>query len=129
MTMSNAERWAVLAAEARDATGGTPVAYVAGPYRDARGEWYVEQNRRVAEDAALMLRGAGWACVVPHRNSGGMDGALPDEVWLREGLALLRRCDVVVVVGEYWTSEGTALEVNEAVARGVPVYRVDASRV
>jgi nucleoside 2-deoxyribosyltransferase len=50
---------------------------------------------------------------------------LPDDVFLRNGVELLMRCDALVIVDtgpHYFHSEGTVAEVELAQALGVPCY-------
>ena len=42
--------------------------FVSGKYRSAN-EWELEQNIRVAEDAAVQLWKNGWAVFCPHKNA------------------------------------------------------------
>ena len=97
------------------------VAYVAGPYRAPTVRGIVENIRR-AEEAALWLWRNGYAALCPHLNTALFDGACPDEVWLAGGLELLRRCDLVVLVPGWESSEGTRVEVAEAYRLGLPMH-------
>lgn len=97
------------------------VAYVAGPYRSAT-EWGVVQNIRAAEEVALALWRMGYAVICPHKNTGFFGGTRPDEVWLDGDLAILRRCDLVVVCRNWITSSGTREEIKDADSNLIPVY-------
>jgi nucleoside 2-deoxyribosyltransferase len=98
-----------------------PVAYVAGPYRDARGSYYVEHNIRVAEGVAAWLWGHGYAVLCPHANTRHFDGLCSEEVFLAGTLALMERCDVVVMVAGWRRSAGATAERARAMALGIPV--------
>jgi hypothetical protein len=96
--------------------------YVAGPYRDPRGEYYVGRNIRAAADIAVELWRMGYAVLTPHLNTAFFGGAAPDEVWLKGDLVMLERCDLVVLVPGWHTSSGTRAEVNRAHECGIPVF-------
>lgn len=98
-----------------------PVVYVAGPYRAAN-NWEIEQNVRRAEALSLRVWQAGAAAICPHTISRFFQGAAPDAVWLEGDLAILRRCDAVLVVEGWELSAGTRAEIREASARGIPVF-------
>ncbi len=90
------------------------VAYVAGPYRADTINGVLENIQR-ARDVALKLWQAGYTVICPHLNSALMDGACPDEAFLEGGLELVRRSDVVVLVGDWEKSEGTLAELELAI--------------
>ncbi len=96
--------------------------YVAGPYR-AGSEWGLVENIRNAESVALLAWSLGCAVICPHKNTAHFGGAmnLPDEVWLRGDMTMLRRCDAVVLCPGWRRSAGTLAEVAEAEALGIPV--------
>ena len=95
--------------------------YLAGPYRDARGEYFVGQNIRAAASIAIELWRLGYAVITPHLNTAFFGGACPDEVWLEGDLVMMRRCDFVVLVPGWDKSSGTRAEVAEARRLGIPV--------
>ncbi len=97
-----------------------PVVYVAGPYRGPS-EWAVKQNVALAESAALAVWALGAACICPHKNTERFGGALPDRVWLEGDLELVRRCDALLIVGEWRKSQGTLGEIEEASRNGIPI--------
>jgi nucleoside 2-deoxyribosyltransferase len=99
------------------------VCYVAGPYR-ASSEYLVKQNIRKAEDVAIQLWAAGFVPVCPHMNTAFFGGAygLPDEVWLKGDLEIIKRCDFVVVIPGWQTSQGTLHEIEVARQAGLHVY-------
>lgn len=98
-----------------------PVVYIAGPFR-APSSWEIEQNIRRAETLALEVWRAGMAAVCPHTNTRFYQGAAPDSVWLDGDLAILIRCDAVLLVPGYERSTGTKAEILFANQRGIPVY-------
>lgn len=100
------------------------VLYIAGPFRPRRPNdcWEMEQNIRQAEALALEVWRLGAAAVCPHCNTRFFQGAAPDEVWLEGDLAILARCDAVVLTEDWQRSRGTLAEVEFAEARGIPVF-------
>lgn len=97
------------------------VAFVSGPYRAPTVQGIV-QNIREAETVALGLWQFGFAAICPHKNTGLLDGAAPDEVWLRGDLEILRRCDLVVMLPRWEKSEGATKERDRALELGIPVF-------
>ena len=100
------------------------VAYVSGPYRDTRGEWYVTQNIRESEEVALGLWRIGYAAISPHKNTALFGGAVSggDDVWLWGDLAILAKCDLIVMTERWQESSGAQSEHEFAMAMGVPIY-------
>lgn len=96
--------------------------YVAGPYR-AGTHWLVKQNIRLAEDVGTLLWSWGWVPIVPHLNTEFMNGAygLPDWVWLKGDLAIVKVCKFVVVVGLWRYSPGTLGEIKCAEEHNIPI--------
>lgn len=99
------------------------VIYIAGPYRDARGELYVRQNIRRAEEAALFVWQQGAVALCPHKNTAGFGGlaGCTDETWLLGDLELLHRCDAVWAIDGWERSAGAKGEVEFALQNGIPV--------
>lgn len=101
------------------------VVYVAGPYRDKRGEYYVRENIKTAETYSLEIWKMGDVAVIcPHKNMAGLGGAynLPDEIWLKGGLEFIKRCDAVFVLPDYMRSSGTRAEIEWAEQHKIPVF-------
>ena len=97
------------------------LAYTAGPYR-GRTHNDVAQNIAAARAVATRLWELGYAALCPHLNSAFMSGVAPEENFLNGGLEMLRRCDLVVLVEGWQASQGTALEIEEARAHGIPIF-------
>ena len=97
------------------------VVYVAGPFR-AKNSWDMEQNIRRAEELALEVWRAGFACICPHSNTRYYQGAAPDHVWLEGDLAILKKCDVVLMTPDWQRSNGATAERNYAFGQGIPVF-------
>ena len=97
------------------------IAYVAGPYR-GRTVWQTVQNIRRAEAVALELWRMGYPTICPHKNTALLDGSCPDETWLEGDLALLARCDLMVLAPGWERSRGTVEEIAYAKEHNIPVY-------
>ena len=95
--------------------------YVAGPYRDPRGTYYVERNIRAAEAIGAKLWQHGIPALIPHCNTRHLDGIAPDQVFLDGDLLMLSRCDVLVLAPNWEQSAGTRAEIVFAEAKGIPV--------
>ena len=99
------------------------VVYVAGRYR-ASTEADVYSNIQEARKAGIRVAQLGGAPLIPQMNSafmGGATGAGDDQFWLDATMALLRKCDAVYTVWNWFNSEGAKLEVAEAKSLGIPV--------
>jgi hypothetical protein len=109
------------------------VVYCAGPYRSKDGPWGVRHNIDVATRVARELWLLGFAVICPHANTAWMDGPQPstnkfgatcgpgDARFLEGDLEILKRCDGLVLVGEWWLSAGAKNE--REVALGImPVF-------
>ena len=100
------------------------VIYVAGKYRDERGEYWVRQNILMAEEYALLVWKCGGVALCPHKNTSGFGGAITargDDVWLEGDLELISRCDAVWAIPDWENSSGAVKEVEFAKARNIPV--------
>lgn len=97
------------------------VVYVAGPFRGPTA-WDVEQNIRRAEALALEVWRLGMAAICPHANTRFFDKAAPDEAFLDGDLAILRRCDAVLLTPDWARSQGALGEKLEAARCGIPVF-------
>lgn len=100
------------------------IAYLAGPYR-AASPFEIGQNIGRARAVAVWLWRNGYVALCPHLNSAFMDGAAEDRVFLDGDIAMMRRCDLVVLVPGWERSRGTLDEIAVAEAAGIPVYVFD----
>jgi len=97
------------------------VVYVAGPFR-GNSAWDIECNIRRAETLALEVWRLGAAALCPHTNTRFFQNAAPDEVWLEGDLALLARCDAVILTDDWLRSSGARAEVLHAQSLKIPVF-------
>jgi nucleoside 2-deoxyribosyltransferase len=96
------------------------VIYIAGKYRGPT-PWAVEQNIRSAAEVAARVWAMGHVALCPHTNSAHMEGVTSDEAFLAGTLELMRRCDAVVILGNWRDSAGARAEVAEAMRLHMPV--------
>lgn len=94
--------------------------FVASPFR-APTPWLIAENVRRAERIALEVWRSGAVAVCPQSMSALFHGEGPDQRYLDGWLALLARCDAVIVGGQM--SAGVAAEVARAEELGLPVFR------
>ena len=97
------------------------VIYIAGPYRNPS-NWEIHKNIFRAEELAFNVWAAGMSALSPHLNTAHFQYALPDEAWLDGDLAMLARCDAMIVTEGWKRSQGTQAEVAFAERWGIPVF-------
>jgi hypothetical protein len=98
------------------------VVYVAGPFRGPNA-WEIEQNIRRAETLALEVWKLGCAAICPHANTRFYQGAAPDEVWLQGDLAIIKRCDAILLTPDWARSVGATEEKRFAELHDIPVLK------
>jgi|GEM_PF-1343519 len=93
--------------------------YVAGPYRGD-----VDKNIAAARKIAIELWEKDHAVICPHTNTAHFEDVcdVSDETYLKGDLAILARCDAVVVAPNHQESEGTLMEIAFAKQRKIPIY-------
>ncbi len=97
------------------------VVYVAGPYRGPD-NWVIENNIRRAEALSLEVWRLGAAAICPHCNTRFFQGAAPDDVWLDGDLAILEKCDAILMTPDWERSSGARAEHDFAAARGIAIF-------
>lgn len=95
------------------------IAYVAGPYR-ADSIVGIIKNIIAARKIAKELWKMGYVVICPHSNSGLFSG-ISEEVFLDGDIAILKRCDLVVLVPGWESSSGTINEIEIAIGNNIPV--------
>jgi nucleoside 2-deoxyribosyltransferase len=112
------------------------VVYVAGPFRCAskhvegqQDSWGIQQNVMRAMELGLEVWRAGAAALIPHANTMFFQNAAPDNVWLDGDIAMLAKCDAVIMTPDWQRSSGARAEHEYAVKAGIPVlYDIAALR-
>lgn len=107
-----------------------PLIYIAGPYRAETREG-VELNIQAARAVARICAAKGWMPVCPHTMLAHLESimpSIPDKFWLMSTMALMERCDAVMLVPGWQASSGAMGEVAAAQALGMQVY-IDTSEV
>jgi hypothetical protein len=104
------------------------VIYVAGPFRATNedgtaNQWEQEANIRRAEALALEVWRLGAAAICPHTNTRFYQGSAPDDVWLDGDLAILAKCDAVLLTDDWERSAGARAEVAFADANDIPTFQ------
>ena len=105
------------------------VVYVAGPFRCASQHvpgqqdcWGIQENIMSAMRLALEVWRMGAAALTPHANTMFFQNAAPDNVWLEGDLALLAKCDAVIMTPDWKRSSGARAEHEFAIGRSIPVF-------
>lgn len=96
------------------------VIYIAGVYRDDRGEWFIVQNIRKAEAEALFVWQIGGIALCPHKNTALFGGSCDDDIWLAGDLELLKRCDAIYLIRDWEKSSGARAEMRFAKGNHIP---------
>lgn len=98
------------------------VIYVAGKLAGAN-NFEIKKNVWEAEQLAMEVVRLGAVPLIPHANTGfTFFGVGEEEFWYEATLELLRRCNAVILVPNWKESKGAVGEVEEARARGIPVF-------
>ena len=97
------------------------IAYVAGPYRAETTEGTL-QNIMRARACAVDLWSRGYGVICPHANSALMSGVCPEENFLKAGLEMVKRSDMLVLLAEFIQSHGAMKELQKAVYCKLPIY-------
>ncbi|KKM64011.1 hypothetical protein LCGC14_1505700, partial [marine sediment metagenome] len=96
------------------------VVYISAPFT-ADTAWGIEQNIRIAEEAALSVWKLGAVALCPHTNSRFFFGSASEVVFKEGYLELVRRSDLVYMVGNCGGSSGANTEIAEASKRDIPI--------
>jgi len=100
--------------------------YVAGPYR-APTVWGIDQNIHDARRFGVELAKRRAFPVIPHANTAHFDGLAPDDFWLEGTLALMRKCDGVLLMPTWRASSGARAEAREALNLAMAVVDMEAA--
>jgi len=100
------------------------VFYIAGPFRaPSRIEIFTNVQRAV--DVAVKYKKRGYATIIPHLNTpqypGAFDAHMTEEEIMAEDLAILSKCDGVVMCKGWEKSEGALTEHDFALANDMEI--------
>ncbi len=105
------------------------VVYVAGPFRCASSHvdgqqdcWGIQQNIMRAMELSLEVWRAGAAAVCPHANTMFYQNAAPDHVWLDGDIAILKKCDAILMTPDWERSSGARAEHDIAKRSLIPIF-------
>jgi len=103
------------------------IAYVAGPYRGKSkikliNQLQVMRNIIAARKVAKELWKLGYAVICPHSNTALFDGIVHDQTFLDGDIEILKRCDIIVLIGGWTNSRGTIGEYCVARDAGIQAY-------
>ncbi len=90
------------------------IVYISGSYRSEQGINGVYENIQRARAEAVNWWQKGYTVICPHTNTAFMDGAAPDNVWLEGDIAILGRCDIIVMLKGWEDSAGAKAELDYA---------------
>jgi len=101
-----------------------PLLYIAGPYSSPDPIHGVEQNVSRASAIALEAWRAGWAVICPHKNTYPFHHCadIPESVWLAGDIAMLVKCDAILMIPGWFHSAGARGEYEFALANGLGVF-------
>lgn len=103
-----------------------PFIYIAGAFR-AGSRWEQERNVRAAEEVGMQVALAGGVPIIPHSMYRNFDGTLSDHFWLESTMALLRRCDGILLLSSWRKSKGATGEADQAAHTAMPMMTYGAS--
>jgi hypothetical protein len=101
------------------------IAYISGPYRSNTPSGIVK-NIRNAEDVAIKYWKKGYAVICPHKNTALFDGLCDDNTWLSGDIAILKRCDVIIMIPGWEESYGARAEYAIAKECGIKILEDNA---
>lgn len=103
--------------------------YVAGPYTDST-IWQRAANVREAQLVGAQILADDVYPIVPHELGVLVQDQQPNEYWYRATLALMLRCDAVVLTPRWAESKGATIERERAIEIGLPCFsKVELFRV
>ena len=100
-----------------------PIIYIAGPFDHDDLIHGVPANILNASKIALECWKKGWAVICPHKNTAGFEHVdVPVRVWYHGDLALLSRCDAILMIPGWERSKGAQDELTFALKNQIRVF-------
>jgi len=99
--------------------------YVAGKYT---GKTYseIDDNIRKAEALSIKLFREGWAVITPHKNMAHYeiyeDDTLDYHTWLDADFEMLKRCDAIIFLKNWYESPGSREEHDFSEKEEIPIF-------
>jgi hypothetical protein len=93
------------------------IVYVAGPYRGN-----ISHNIDIARVHAKEIWKAGYTAICPHTNTAYFDNIIEDDEFLIGDIEILKRCDCIYLLPDYWKSSGTKEEIKIALQNLTPIF-------
>ena len=86
--------------------------------------WEREKNIREAEEAALrIMKKLDVAVFCPHTQTRFYGDEMEWQEWIDRDLEVLKRCDAIYFVGDYWRdSKGAMAEYQFALRQEIPIF-------
>lgn len=98
------------------------VIYIAGPYKGI-GRDETERNIELARIKAVQVWKMGFAAFCPHLNTRGFEKeGIPDDMFYMGDIEILKKCDAVLMIGDWKGSRGAFAEYTAAKALGIMVF-------
>lgn len=97
------------------------IVYVGGKFT-GKNAWEIYRNVFRAETLGMAVAEAGAMPLIPHKNTSNFFGTITEEFWYKGTLALLKRCDAMILVPGWEDSKGTKDERAWAKANDMPVF-------
>lgn len=97
------------------------VIYIAGPFRGPS-PWDIEQNVRSAEERGLAVALRNMIPLIPHTMYRFFQDSLPDPFWIHATGELLKKCDAMLLTGNWESSTGCQGEIRIADALKIPCF-------
>ena len=98
------------------------IIYVAGKYRDEHPYKIQENIDKAKEVAKEVWAYPHFAAICPHMNSAHFEGINSEQHFIDATLEMMLRCDAVLLVPGWETSEGTIGEIKRAKELDMPVF-------
>ncbi|HDY89352.1 MAG TPA: DUF4406 domain-containing protein [bacterium] len=97
------------------------VVYISGPYRNKTIDGIYENIQRARVVAKKYWATCNYAVICPHLNTAMMDGIVPEQIWLKGDIEILKRCDIIVMMKGWETSAGACDEHAHANNRNLEI--------
>jgi hypothetical protein len=101
------------------------LAFIAGPYRADTDFERMNNILAARAVAAEVWQVDGWGAICPHMNTSMFSGICDEQKFLDGAMEILSRCDAIVLMDGYMSSEGTFKEKKFALKHNIPVVCPD----